>query len=53
MEIVKWVLVFLLAGLVIWLLVDTIVLVVKKKKAREQAKRLKDQEIIDENDNHN
>lgn len=35
MEIAKWVILLALAGLVIWLLVDTIILWVKKRKAKK------------------
>lgn len=53
MEIVRFVLIIGLAALCTWLVIDTIIFVIKKRKAKEQAKRLEQQKQIDENDNHN
>lgn len=53
MEIVRWVLLIGLSGLCTWLLIDTIIFIVKKRKQKAQTKRLEEQKQIDENDNHN
>lgn len=51
MEIARWVILFALVGLVIWLLIDTIIKCGKKIKEKKAKELENENNQIDENDN--